>query len=330
MRISVVVATHNGERHVLEQLESIAQQTRAPSEVIVSDDRSSDNTVDRVREFARTAPVPIRLVQNEQRLGYAENFLRAAMQAQGDLIAFSDQDDVWLPHKLLHGVAAFRVPSVMLWLHGSRVVGEELRPLRDGRFHTGLVRRAARANPLQPHHGSHAIFRRDLLRYLPPVNRPASVYGPHPAEHDEWIKFAALALGRVAWHRDPVMLYRRHGTAVTQGNPILTPGQVIGGIEETRHVHGIRAARERAAYLRERAADRECEAVRPRLLAAAERYDKLVPRLARRAATRRGDTRRSRRRSLLDGLRLGDYSVSRRGGLGGWALVQDVYRVLAR
>lgn len=324
-RISAVVASFNGSEHIAEQLDSIAGQTLPPVEIIVSDDGSTDATVERVREFAARSAVPVVIVENQHQLGYPENFLRAALRARGELIAFSDQDDVWLPEKLSHAAAAFRDPAVMLWVHEARVVDEQLRPLPDKRFHTGFAKRTAHADPLHPLHGSHSVFRSELLRYLPPEHRPASVYGRHPAEHDEWIKFAAVALGQVARDRDSLMLYRRHDAALTTTAPVLPRADVLRGLDEKRHEYAICAARERSAYLRGRLDAPECAGVHGQLLAAAERYERLAPALARRVRTRQARTRLGRTRSLAEAIGRGDYRRMRDGGLGLWALVQDLY-----
>jgi glycosyltransferase involved in cell wall biosynthesis len=324
-RISVVMASFNGAEHITEQLASITGQTVRPLEIIVGDDGSTDATRERVQEFAATAPVPVTLIENERRLGYPENFLRTALRARGELIAFSDQDDVWLPAKLSRGAAAFEDRSVTLWVHEARIVDEQLRPLPAKRFRTGFAKRAEHANPFHPLHGSHSVFRAELLRYLPPDKRPASVYGDHPAEHDEWIKFAAVALGRVAWDREPLMLYRRHHGALTTTAPVLPRGQVLRGLDEQRHVYAIRTARERAVYLRARADAPESAAVRERLLEAAARYDRYAPALTRRLRTRRAKRRLGRARSLAGGVVRGDYRRFGAGGLGTWAFVQDLY-----
>jgi hypothetical protein len=328
VRISVVIASYNGAQHILEQLTSIAGQTLAPLEIILSDDGSGDGTVSRVREFASDSAVPVVIIENEQRLGYPDNFLQAALHARGELIAFADQDDVWLPQKLGYAAAAFRDPSVMQWLHESYIVDEQLRPWPDRGFHTGLAKRAGRADPFQPLHGSHSVFRADLLRFMPPVNRPASVYGPHPAEHDEWIKFAALVFGRVGWQPRRLMLYRRHQAALTRWAPIPSRRDVLRGLDPDRDVNVIRAALERGQYLERRADAPECDGVRQQLLAAARQYRQLVPILERRVATRRGASRGARSRSFLLALVRLDYRRHRRGGLGTWALVQDLHSVI--
>jgi glycosyltransferase involved in cell wall biosynthesis len=76
--VSVAMATYNGEAHIHEQLLSLANQSLAPVELVVADDCSGDRTLDIVREFARTAPFAVRIYENETRLGYRANFMRAA------------------------------------------------------------------------------------------------------------------------------------------------------------------------------------------------------------------------------------------------------------
>jgi glycosyltransferase involved in cell wall biosynthesis len=99
-RISVALCTYNGERFLPQQLDSVAKQTRLPDELIVCDDRSTDRTVALVREFAASSPYPVRIFENEHNLGFAANFERAIRLCEGDLIALSDQDDIWYPIRL--------------------------------------------------------------------------------------------------------------------------------------------------------------------------------------------------------------------------------------
>src|SRR6201999_469319 len=99
-RLSVALCTYNGERFLPQQLASMANQTRPPDELIVCDDRSSDRTIDIVREFAASAAYPVRIFENESNLGSAANFERAIRLCEGNLIALSDQDDIWYPIRL--------------------------------------------------------------------------------------------------------------------------------------------------------------------------------------------------------------------------------------
>src|SRR3954471_11809328 len=119
------MATHNGAPYVLEQLESIARQSVRPSELVVSDDASTDDTVALVHAFAERASFAVRLEQNPSPLGAGENFIRAALRCESELVAFSDQDDVWLERKLERCVTRFDDPEVKLVIHGWTVVDEE-------------------------------------------------------------------------------------------------------------------------------------------------------------------------------------------------------------
>jgi glycosyltransferase involved in cell wall biosynthesis len=128
--ISIAMATYNGERHLHAQLESLAAQTLRPLELVVTDDGSTDGTMAIVEKFRRTAPFPVRVFSNKQRLNYTKNFLRAASLCQGDWIAFCDQDDVWLEHKL--ATVATRIakhPDAILIKHSGIMTDEELRPV---------------------------------------------------------------------------------------------------------------------------------------------------------------------------------------------------------
>src|SRR5690348_14254665 len=98
--ISVAMATYNGARFVTEQLDSIAGQTQLPVEVVICDDRSTDETVSILESFAAKAPFRVTLHRNDEQLGYRLNFKKAVSFCTGDLIAFCDQDDVWHPDKL--------------------------------------------------------------------------------------------------------------------------------------------------------------------------------------------------------------------------------------
>lgn len=98
--LSVAMCTYNGEEYLWEQLLSIAEQTRLPDELIVCDDSSTDTTLQILNEFQKMAPFSVRIYCNEAKLGPSKNFEKAITLCSGDVIALSDQDDVWLPRKL--------------------------------------------------------------------------------------------------------------------------------------------------------------------------------------------------------------------------------------
>jgi len=98
--ISIALATYNGSIYISEQLDSIALQTRLPDELVISDDASTDDTLDIVRDFARRVSFPVRIYKNQERLGSTRNFEIAIRFCNGDIISLCDQDDIWYPNKL--------------------------------------------------------------------------------------------------------------------------------------------------------------------------------------------------------------------------------------
>src|ERR1700759_3492324 len=99
-RLSVALCTYNGGGFLYQQLKSIAEQSRLPDEVVACDDGSTDGTVALLREFAASVSFPVRIIENAQNLGVTANFAQAIGLCTGDLIALSDQDDIWYPNRL--------------------------------------------------------------------------------------------------------------------------------------------------------------------------------------------------------------------------------------
>src|SRR4051794_20922903 len=106
-KVSVAMATFNGAKHIRDQLASLTQQTLIPAELVITDDRSTDETVSIVNDFARTAPFPVIIHSNSTRLGFRANFLKASALTSSALVAFCDQDDKWYPTKLKEAVGIF-------------------------------------------------------------------------------------------------------------------------------------------------------------------------------------------------------------------------------
>jgi glycosyltransferase involved in cell wall biosynthesis len=99
--ISVIIPVYNGAPYLAEAIESVLTQTQPPAEIIVVDDGSTDDSA----KIARTYGPPIRCLQ-QAKSGQSAARNRGIEQAAGDLLAFLDADDLWLPDKLEHQTAA--------------------------------------------------------------------------------------------------------------------------------------------------------------------------------------------------------------------------------
>jgi glycosyltransferase involved in cell wall biosynthesis len=212
-RISVALCTYNGERFLAQQLASMAEQTRLPDELVVCDDRSTDRTVHMVREFAASAPYPVRIFENEQNLGFAANFERAIQLCDGDLIALCDQDDVWYPIRLERSEQEFNAhPQAGLVFSDADVINDSNQLAGPtlwqrlgfaGRREHDLL--AGQYVVLAKHRfvtGATVMFRASLRDRLLPIGEGWI--------HDEWIALIAAAFSDLRPIGQPLIRYRIH------------------------------------------------------------------------------------------------------------------------
>lgn len=118
MKISIVMATYNGEKYIHEQIQSIMKQSKLPDEIVVNDDCSKDNTIEIIRKYAKEYPlIDWKINVNELNLGYVKNFFNAINRSSGDIIILSDQDDVWAENKISIIHSFFESHPDMISLH---------------------------------------------------------------------------------------------------------------------------------------------------------------------------------------------------------------------
>jgi len=215
MTLSVALCTFNGERFLLNQLQSIAAQTRLPDEIVVCDDRSQDATTAVIGEFARRVNFKVSLCVNAERLGATQNFARAFSLCSGEILVPCDQDDVWEPDKLAVLDSAFRDdPRLLLAFHDLAVVtpegiltgGTQWERLGFGQALQARVNGGEAFESLLRFNlvtGAAMAFRASLGRTALPI--------PECFVHDEWIALVAAAAGRVLSIDRPLTRYRQHG-----------------------------------------------------------------------------------------------------------------------
>jgi glycosyltransferase involved in cell wall biosynthesis len=210
--ISVAMATLNGASFIGEQLVSIARQSRLPNELVICDDGSTDGTVELIQKFAQTAPFPVHLFQNQERLGYRRNFLKAAGLCKGDLISFCDQDDIWRRHRLRRMARPFKNSNVLLAFHNATVVDGRRAPVgQTFKLATEKVYAPLELPPWTIVPGFSQVFRRSLLSYLDLYEHSVDIYCPaEKMPHDQWFLFLASLFGSIAYVPDRLALYRQH------------------------------------------------------------------------------------------------------------------------
>lgn len=209
MMVSVCMTTYNGSKYVGQQIASILHQLGNSDELIVCDDRSSDDTVERVEAFSDSRIIVIR---NEENLGHVKNFEKALSYARGDLIFLSDQDDVWHPNKVSYVRDLFNANSgVDVVHHGMTRVDADGLPLLNSRVLISQFRsrHVVVSQFLKSYvFGCCIAMRRDFLRYILPF--PESVYA-----HDHWIALTSGVHSSFLHTNEALIEYRIHGGNLT-------------------------------------------------------------------------------------------------------------------
>lgn len=223
--ISVAMSTFNGARFLREQLDSLAAQSLPPVELHIGDDGSTDDTAAIVAAFARTAPFPVHFHLNSVQLGFGENFIKTSGRCRGDWIAFCDQDDRWLPHKLARCAEAIGRGGADLRLvaHDAWVTDEALTPVRAlYGYPPFTLHPRLHLSPEWFCVGFSQLVSRRLFDDVPTTPRPSFSWHPHRDAHDVWAAAVANATGAVIQLGEPLVLYRRHDAAVTDTGRVKT------------------------------------------------------------------------------------------------------------
>lgn len=124
MKVSLVMAVYNGEKYLIEQLDSIRKQTYLIDEVILIDDVSTDNSYELIHQYIDGYKlINWKLIKNENNLGYRKNFKKGLEIVDGDIIFLSDQDDRWhlnkievMVEKMSQSTILSLASSLILWI----------------------------------------------------------------------------------------------------------------------------------------------------------------------------------------------------------------------
>lgn len=216
--VSVALCTYNGAAYVLEQLESIAAQTRSVDEVVVCDDGSTDATLEIIQRFAdsRDCPFGARVFRNQPQRGVTLNFARAIGECRGAFIFLADQDDVWCSTKVEKLCALMEADaSCALAFCDADICDAALKPSGDGLFDAVWFTpdeqdkvRQGRAIDVFARHaiaagttlGFRASFR-DLILPIPNLR----------TAHDIWTSTLIACVSPIAFTTERLVKYRVHG-----------------------------------------------------------------------------------------------------------------------
>lgn len=199
-KVSVAMATYNGEKYIKEQIKTILQNLQENDELVISDDGSNDNTIDIIKNFNDKR---IRLLDGPRK-GLKQNFNNAIKNTTGDYIFLSDQDDIWMPDKVSKMLEIFRKNDYILIQHDAIVVDESDNIIFNSfaehrKVKTGIIKNLIKNS----YHGCCIAFKSDLKAKILPI--PNNIY-----LHDQWIGMVAELEGKTYFSDEKLIKYRRH------------------------------------------------------------------------------------------------------------------------
>lgn len=205
MQISIALATYNGEKYITEQLESILPQLAPEDEIIISDDGSTDRTLEIIAGFCSPQ---IHVYKNAGK-GVINNFENAIRHTAGDIIFLCDQDDVWHADKVTIIKKYFTLTNARLIVSDAYVTDESLNIIEASFFKlmnsgSGFAKNFIKNTFL----GCCMAFRKELKQIVLPFPDKIPM-------HDSWLGLLAELNGKVLFIPEKLIYYRRHGNNAT-------------------------------------------------------------------------------------------------------------------
>lgn len=205
-KISICMATYNGEKYILEQINSILPQLRDTDELIISDDGSTDNTLEIVSEIDDKR---IKLFYNNAH-DFTKNFENAISKATGDIIFLCDQDDVWKDNKV--EVMVNYLSKYDLVISNAMIVDANRNEIMPEYFKYSKVKQGFVYNLLYTRYiGACMAFNKKILNKVFPF--PNNKLLPH----DYWITCVGELYYNTYLINEPLIEYRRHELNASSG-----------------------------------------------------------------------------------------------------------------
>ena len=202
--ISVCIATFNGEHYIQEQLDSILPQLTEGDEIIISDDSSTDRTIEIIKRYQSAY---ITLLENQTFKSPTFNFENALKHAKNELLFLSDQDDVWEKNKV--ETMLKHLQTYDLVLSDASIINAEDLEIEPSFFTLNYSRAGLIHNLMKNSYiGCTMAFNRNVLTHALPFPKNIPM-------HDWWLGMVAELFGNVYFCKKPLTRYRRHNTNVS-------------------------------------------------------------------------------------------------------------------
>ena len=206
-KVQVLLSSYNGERYIREQIDSILGQKNVIVELLVRDDGSSDGTRAILAEYQKNYE-NIHIVYAEN-VGVIKSFFLLINQVkEAKYIAFADQDDVWLPDKLIRAVTLLEKEEKnipLVYCSAKQLVDENLNSIPAAITYKNVKTEFGNALVENMCTGCTCVINHELLELI-------QGRIPHfTVMHDFWIYLVGTCFGKVIYDEQSYILYRQHG-----------------------------------------------------------------------------------------------------------------------
>lgn len=210
---SVIIATYNGEKFIIEQLDSIIKQTILPDKIYIFDDCSSDKTIELVSEWKTKNELQnVYILQNKDNKGYTRNFIEALFEVDDDYIFFCDQDDVWKNNKIEIYKNFWKKHSnnnlPMLLVSGYSITNENLNTISNAHVKPQIESEVLFKDFIKDcsYPGMTFCINRELKNKVKELFKSKYI-----SYHDYFISLCAIKYGNMFCINQSLVLYRQHG-----------------------------------------------------------------------------------------------------------------------
>ena len=206
---TVIICTYNGEKYIEEQLKSIINQTRKPNQIVLSDDCSTDRTVEIAKNVLEKSGIEYIINQNTVNLGITKNGTKGVQFCTGDLLIGADQDNVWDERFIEEFAKVFEADETLDYVFCNGYVTDE------------------NLNVIKPEY-TNDFFEKDNRQFLlDAINKQAFPHGhtvvkktkkkksvlPYMFAGDEWLAICAGATGNIGRINKNLIYFRRHDSS---------------------------------------------------------------------------------------------------------------------
>ena len=216
--IAILMCTYNGEAFLEEQLDSIENQDYKNWTLYVNDDGSKDTTLDILKTYQKKWGTKKLIIRRGPQKGFSQNFLQIITdkKIQADLYFLSDQDDVWMPHKLSHTIKKiskldplkpmlYCARTTYVSSDAKRILGQSDLFLKPPSFKNAFIQSIAGGNTM--------AFNEQLKRVLQKYHTADVV------SHDWWLYICnELVGGKTFYDSESTILYRQHNKSLVGAN----------------------------------------------------------------------------------------------------------------